>query len=61
METLKQVLMSRDGLSSAEADEQIADARAELFAQLDAGEMPMDFMEDYFGLEPDYLDDLLYG
>ena len=54
-ETLKQVLMRRDKLSSDEADAAIAEAK-ELVA---AGEDPEEVLYDEFGLEPDYVFDLL--
>jgi hypothetical protein len=54
--TLKEVLMKRDGLSSDEADELIQEASDEFYARLDEGEMPFDICEEYFGLEPDYLE-----
>lgn len=56
---LKEVLMNRDGLTSEEADEQIAEAREELMDRLSEGDMPFDICEDLFGLEEDYLLDLL--
>jgi len=59
-QSLKKVLMERDGLTSKEADEQIEEAREELHRRIDEGETPFDFMEDEFGLEPDYLEDLLF-
>jgi hypothetical protein len=59
MNSLKQVLMNRDGLTSAEADEQILNARRELMQRIEDGEMPFDFCEEEWGLEPDYLEDLL--
>lgn len=55
MSELKSVIMTRDNLTSEEADEQIAEARQ---AILD-GEDPEQVLEDYFGLEPDYVFDLL--
>jgi len=58
--TIKQVLMQRDGLTEAEADAEVRLAREELQTRLDAGEMPFDLCEELFGLEPDYLEDLLY-
>ncbi len=60
MESLKQVLMRRDGLSEVEAKEQIAEARQELRKRLDQGETPYDLCEEMFGLEPDYLEELLF-
>lgn len=55
METLKQVLMRRDGLSSREADAAIAEARDEVLDGAD----PEEVLAEYFGLEPDYVFDLL--
>ena len=54
-ETLKQVLMRRDGLSAAEADELIEEARERVLE----GEDPEEILHDYFGLEPDYIWDLI--
>ena len=51
--------MNRDGLTSAEADEQILNARRELMQRIEDGEMPFDFCEEEWGLEPDYLEDLM--
>lgn len=59
METIKQVLMRRDSLSEKEAEELIAEARVELQERLAEGEMPYDICEEFFGLEPDYLFELL--
>ncbi len=55
METLKQVLMRRDGMMSYEADEAIAEAKQRV---LD-GEDPEEVLCEEFGLEPDYIWDLL--
>jgi hypothetical protein len=52
---LKRVIMRRDELTSQEADELIADA-ARL---IDDGEDPERILQDEFGLEPDYVFDLL--
>ncbi len=61
MSELKKVLMERDGLSDREADTEIAIARQELLDRLERGEMmdAMEICEDMFGLEPDYLEDLM--
>ena len=59
METIKQVLMRRDGMSAEDAEQLIADAKEDLFARLDEGETPYDICEEWFGLEPDFLDELL--
>ena len=61
MKTIKQVLMERDGMSASEADELIEEAKNALFDYLDEGdqESAQDICEEYFGLEPDYLMELL--
>ncbi len=59
MDSLKEVLMKRDGLTEKEAQEQIEDARKEFTKRLKKGEMLLNFCEEKFGLEPDYLEDLI--
>ena len=59
MQTIKQVLMVRDGISAEEADAEIEAAREDLFNRLEDGEMPFDICGDWFGLEPDYIEDLI--
>lgn len=59
MDSLKNTLMKRDGISEEEAEEQIAVAREELNSRLENGEMPFDICAEFFGLEPDYLVDLV--
>lgn len=48
--------MRRDGMSRSEAEDAIAEARK---AVLEDGEDPEDILADEFGLEPDYVFDLL--
>lgn len=60
MQTVKQVLMSRDGMTSLEADQLINACKEDGLNRLEAGEMPFDIMEEYFGLEPDYLEELFF-
>jgi len=55
VESLKAVLMRRDGMTSAEADEAIAQAKAAVANGAD----PEEVLCEEFGLEPDYLFDLL--
>lgn len=50
METLKQVIMRRDGLSSQEADDLIDEAKERVLQ----GEDPEEILAEDFGLEPDY-------
>jgi len=59
MNSIKRTLMDRDNISSSEADNLISEARDELYNRLAEGEMPFDFCEEAFGLEPDYLEDLI--
>lgn len=56
MKSLKQVIMRRDGLTSAQVDEMIEEARKEIRA----GRCPEEILYEDFGLEPDYVFDLIY-
>jgi len=58
-ENLVDVLMRRDNLSEADATKEVKEASRELHERLAYGEMPFDICEELFGLEPDYLLDLL--
>lgn len=55
MESLLAVLMRRDGLSKAEAQELIDEAKE----RVREGEDPEEVLYEDFGLEPDYVFDLL--
>jgi len=55
IKSLKATIMERDGIDSDEADDLIAEARA----CVEEGEDPQDILEEYFGLEPDYIFDLI--
>ena len=61
METIKQVLIRRDGISEQEADELIDEAKEVMYEYIEEGEEEMahNICEEYFGLEPDYLMDLI--
>lgn len=56
---IKQVLMERDGVTEEDAEEQIREARRDAMERLGNGEMPFDICKEYFGLEPDYIEDLM--
>lgn len=58
-DSIKKVLMERDGLTEQEAEKRVEEAKTELHERLGKGEMPFDICEELFGLEPDYLMDLL--
>ncbi len=59
METIKQVLIRRDNMTPEDADQLIAEAKDDMHARLADGDMPFDLCEEWFGLEPDYLDELM--
>jgi hypothetical protein len=61
MESIKQILIRRDGMTPTEADDLIAEAREQLYEYLENNDQAaaFDICRDYFGLEPDYLDELL--
>lgn len=54
-ESIKQILMRRDEMSAGEAEKLIQEAR-EAVAE---GQNPEEVCEEYFGLEPDYIWELL--
>jgi len=56
MTELKQVLMQRDSMESCDADIMIEEAKERVFLNC---ENPESVLMDDFGLEPDYLFDLL--
>lgn len=55
MPSLLEVLQKRDGLTYEEACELIDDARDRILE----GEDPEEILHDEFGLEPDYIFDLI--
>jgi len=59
MNRIVQVLMDRDGLTEEDAKEQVAEMMEDFHERLAEGEDPSDICEEYFGLEPDYLEELI--
>jgi len=59
MESIKSILMRRDNMSSEDADNLINQAREDMNDRLAEGEMPDDICNEWFGLEPDYIFELL--
>lgn len=55
IESLKAVIMRRDGLTSDQADEMINEAKQMVLE----GEDPEEVLLDMFGLEPDYFWDIM--
>ena len=60
MKSIKEVLMRRDHMSEAEANHLIDEAVEDLYARLAEGEMPDNICMEWFGLEPDYIFELIY-
>ena len=60
-ETIKQILMRRDKRTSQEADDLIEEAKGALQDYLAAGDVEgaEDICQEYFGLEPDYIFELM--
>ena len=60
-DSIKSILMSRDEMSPEEADELIAQAREAFYEYIECGEMEYaeEICSEYFGLEPDYLDEFM--
>ena len=59
METIKEIQIRRDGMTGSEADTLIQSARDDMNSRLADGEMPYEICEEYFGLEPDYIFELV--
>ena len=59
--SIKDEIMGRDGLADNEADELIQEARHHMCELLEAGDIDSayEICSDYFGLEPDYLIELV--
>lgn len=60
-DSLKSVLMKRDGLTAEDAIDRIAEAREQFNLYLESGDLEgaEQICEDYFGLEPDYLHEFI--
>jgi hypothetical protein len=61
MESIVDVLVRRDGMSVYEATALVEEAKAELQVLVAEGDLEAaeNICEDWFGLEPDYLMDLM--
>jgi len=59
VDSIKSVLMRRDGMTEEDAQDLINEARSDMIRRLEKGEMPEDICEEWFGLEPDYLVELI--
>ena len=61
MQSIKHILMLRDKLTEAEAENVISEAREALQEYIADGDLESaeNICEEYFGLEPDYINELL--
>lgn len=61
MKSIKQILMERDEMSEEEAEDLIEEAKEALLEYLDDEDIfsAENICEEFFGLEPDYLDELM--
>ena len=59
--TVKEVLMERDGMTAEEAKELIDDAGTAFYEYISNGDMNSaeNVCEEFFGLEPDYIDEFI--
>ena len=55
MNAIVKILMERDGLTQREAEQEVKEARV----RVRNGEDPEEILYDEFGLEPDYVFDLM--
>ena len=62
MKRIEDILMKRDGCSKREARSRIEECREAMYAAIDDGDEweIEDIMDDFLGLEPDYIDELLW-
>ena len=60
-ESIKEILIRRDKMTPEEADDLIQDAKDQLNEYLDDGMVftAMNICEEFFGLEPDYMEELI--
>lgn len=60
-ESIKEVLMRRDNMTAEDADKAIAEAKADLENRIENGYImsAFDICEEYFGLEEDYMHELM--
>mgnify|MGYP003625485237 FL=1 len=57
MESIKEVLITRDGMDPTDADDLIAQAQAEFNEHINNNELDLaeNICQEWFGLEPDYV------
>lgn len=62
-ETIKQILIRRDFVTEEDADRMIKEAKTQFNVYIENGETDhaYNICDEFFGLEPDYLDDLIFA
>lgn len=61
MERVIKILMNRDGITYDDAKAMVMQCQEDLMDALSEGEMDLDYIiENELGLEPDYIEDLLF-
>ena len=62
MKSIKETIMRRDNITSDEADALIQEATEQLQEYIENDDFfgAEDICNEYFGLEPDYLDELIF-
>lgn len=56
---ITKILMVRDGITKAEAEKLFNDCKTDFYNRLERGEMPYYILEEWFGIEPDYIIELV--
>ena len=63
LKPLRQALMERDGITADEAEQLVKEASAELRLRIEENDSMIDLMDsfcyEWFGLEPDYIEELI--
>lgn len=62
VQSLKEILIERDGMAEHEAEHQVDLARREIEEIIEDGDLDEaeNYMKEEFGLEPDYLEEFLF-
>lgn len=61
VDSIVSVLIERDDMTQGEAEAEVAYVKEELERRLKNNESASDICEEYFGREPDYLEELIEG
>lgn len=59
MSEIVEILIKRDGMSREEAEQALKECKEDFAERIEKGELPFDILEEYFGIEPDYIFELL--